>query len=80
MINGLGRRFARLWNYIPQHLQEIRFDFERSIARGLWTPADISYLGDLLCKIEHRFSEHATYLVHETSDLFQIILKGKRSQ
>lgn len=63
--------FARLWDKIPQHLQAISFDFEKE----LWTPADIDELGDLLCKVEHRFSKHATDLGHVTIDPFQINLK-----
>lgn len=29
VMSGLHRRYARLWNYMPQYLQEIRCDFEK---------------------------------------------------
>lgn len=36
--------FQRRWDRVPQHVQEISFNFEEE----LWTPGDIDDPGDLL--------------------------------
>lgn len=63
--------FRKLWQRIPLHLRDIKFDFEGD----LWQPEDIDRLGDNLCKYDHRFSKDGTDLGRVTIDPFRIVLK-----
>ena len=64
--------FVRLWQRLPPHLYDIKFDFEKE----RWAAADIDALGELVCCCEHSFSHQSTDLGHATVDPFRIILKS----
>lgn len=68
--------FEKVRECVPPYYRGITSDFEKEV----WSTADIEALADLLCKYQHRFSQHHTDFGHVTVVPFLVIQKKTRVQ